>query len=274
MNEFKPVEELELSDDFIFCKVMKNPEICKELLERLLKIQIEKIEYPVLQKEISPYYKSKGVRLDVYVKDSNRVFDIEMQNGRREDIAKRTRYYQSMIDIDNLMKGEGYRELKESFIIFITTFDPFGMNLPVYTFKNQCQEDSSLLLQDKAVKCFYNATAYEKEPNVEIRKFLEYIINHKPTDDFTKELDKQVNDIKADNDNKVEYMIEAISLYDARNDGFALGKQQGISIGILQKAIETARNLLASGLSLEQIANAVNLPLAEVQKLAQEQNKK
>ena len=133
MNEFKPVEELELSDDFIFCKVMKNPEICKELLERLLKIQIEKIEYPVLQKEISPYYKSKGVRLDVYVKDSNRVFDIEMQNGRREDIAKRTRYYQSMIDIDNLMKGEGYRELKESFIIFITTFDPFGMNLPVYT---------------------------------------------------------------------------------------------------------------------------------------------
>ena len=109
MNGLKPVEELELSDDFMFCRVMQDENICKELLERLLKIEIEKIEYPKLQQEIRPYYESKGVRLDVYVKNSNHVFDIELQNGRREDFAKRTRYYQSMIDIDNLMKGDGYR---------------------------------------------------------------------------------------------------------------------------------------------------------------------
>lgn len=279
MSGIKPVEELELTDDFIFCRIMKKEDICKELLERLLKIKIEKIEYPELQKEISPYYKSKGVRLDVYVKDSNRIFDIEMQNGRHEDFAKRTRYYQSMIDIDNLMKGDGYRELKESFIIFITTFDPFGMNLPVYTFKNQCQENSSLLLQDKAVKCFYNATAYEKEPNVEIRKFLEYILNHKPTDDFTKELDRRVNDLKADNDYMEEYMIEAISLYDARNDGFTLGEKQGlalgekrgISIGILQKSIDAAKKLLSTGLSKEQIASCLDLSIEKVEELAKEE---
>ena len=68
----KPIEELTFTDDFMFGRVMQNPEICKGLLERLLEIKIDKIEYPVLQKTISPHYKSKGIRLDVYVEDSSR----------------------------------------------------------------------------------------------------------------------------------------------------------------------------------------------------------
>ena len=75
MNGLKPIEELELADDYMFMAVMRDEEICTELLERLLKIKIEKVEYPELQKEIRPYYESKGVRLDVYVKDSNHIFD-------------------------------------------------------------------------------------------------------------------------------------------------------------------------------------------------------
>ena len=65
----KPIEELTFADDFMFGRVMQNPEICKGLLERLLEIKIEKVEYPTLQKSISPHYESKGVRLDVYVQD-------------------------------------------------------------------------------------------------------------------------------------------------------------------------------------------------------------
>ena len=55
----KSIEELTFTDDFLFGRVMQNPEICKGLLERLLEIKIEKIEYPVLQKTISPHFKSK-----------------------------------------------------------------------------------------------------------------------------------------------------------------------------------------------------------------------
>ena len=49
MNGLKPIEELELADDYMFMAVMRDEEICKELLERLLKIKIEKVEYPELQ---------------------------------------------------------------------------------------------------------------------------------------------------------------------------------------------------------------------------------
>lgn len=48
----KPIEELTFTDDFMFGRIMQNPEICKGLLERLLEIKIDKIEYPILQKTI------------------------------------------------------------------------------------------------------------------------------------------------------------------------------------------------------------------------------
>ena len=112
----KPIEELTFTDDFMFGHVMQNKEICTGLLERLLNIKIKKLVYPKLQKHIAPYYKSKGVRLDVYVEDSDRVFDIEIQNFLDDELPKRTRFYQSIMDIDLLLKGKKYSELKESFI--------------------------------------------------------------------------------------------------------------------------------------------------------------
>ena len=66
---FKPIEELTFTDDFMFGCIMKNEYICRGVLERLLRMKIGKIEYPTLQKSISPFYESKGIRLDVYFID-------------------------------------------------------------------------------------------------------------------------------------------------------------------------------------------------------------
>ena len=41
-------ERATLADNFIFCKVMtENPDLCKELLEMLLTIKIDRIEQPL-----------------------------------------------------------------------------------------------------------------------------------------------------------------------------------------------------------------------------------
>ena len=45
---------------------MREPDICTGVLDRLLKIKIDSIEYTDLQKHISPFYSKKGVRLDIY----------------------------------------------------------------------------------------------------------------------------------------------------------------------------------------------------------------
>ena len=266
---FKKFDDLTFADHYIFEKVLQNPEICQELLERLLKIKIDHIEYPEIEKTISPYYETKGVRLDVYVKDSDKVFDIELQNACYEDLPLRTRFYQSMLDTDNLLKGQDYSELPSSFIIFICNYDPFNLNFPIYTFKSRCEENPEILLKDKTIKKFYNATAYKQEKDIAISAFLEYIFDQKTVDDFTSKIDSFVQNIKQQEVNKKEY--QTMNLHD--RDNFLRGKKEGINEGILQgahdKAIETAKNMLSASIgTIEQISQITNLPLQIVEDLA------
>ena len=60
--------------------------------------------------------------------------------------------------------------------------------------------------------------------------------------------------------------IRETDIYEeGKNDGIA----QGISQGAEQKAIETAKNLLAMKLPLDSIAKATDLSIETVQKLAE-----
>ena len=99
-------EDLRISNDFLFGKVMQNPELCKELLQRILPdLEIDRVEYPELQKSIKQDMDAKSVRLDVYVKDGKEVvYDIEMQVSDTKELPKRSRYYQSMINLQLIDK--------------------------------------------------------------------------------------------------------------------------------------------------------------------------
>jgi predicted transposase/invertase (TIGR01784 family) len=264
----KPIEDLTFTDDFMFGRIMQNPEICKGLLERLLEIKIEKVEYPTLQKSISPHYKSKGVRLDVYVQDSNRVFDIEIQNFLDENLPKRTRYYQSMMDIDLLLKGNNYTQLKESFVIFVCKEDFFGENMPCYFFTNTCRDKPDLQLGDKSYKVIFNASAFENEKNLEKKSILEYIIDKKSTSEFTTKLDTLVEQTKLNEIFKGDYMAWGLAEFDAeqrgKKEGYSAGVSDGIQQGEYKAKIETAKNLLAMGLSIENICKATDLSIEEV----------
>ena len=121
----KKIEDLTFIDDGMFQAVMHEPGISEEVVERLLHVKVDKITYPELEKPIKPFYSTKGVRLDVYLKDDNRIIDVELQTYKQDAIGKRTRYYQSMIDIDSLMKGQDYSELLDSYVLFICNYDPF-----------------------------------------------------------------------------------------------------------------------------------------------------
>ena len=80
----KPFEELTISDDFMFCKVMEHEPICKEFLELLFSAKIEKITYLSSQNIITANSGAKTVRLDVLVKDeAGTSYDIEMSFSDR-----------------------------------------------------------------------------------------------------------------------------------------------------------------------------------------------
>ena len=219
----------------------------------------------------------------LYLKDSDKVFDIELQNAIDEELPLRTRFYQSMLDCDNLLKGQDYSELPSSFVIFICKFDPFNLGLPIYTFQNHCDENYDLVLSDKSIKKIFNATSFKIEKDLEISAFLQYICNQKPVDDFTEKLSSIVEKIKKHEVNRKEY--QSMNLHDRDNfrrglkegieqgisqgisQGIAQGLQQGISQGAQQKAIETAKNMLKEGLSVEQISRCTSLTMEIIDKL-------
>ena len=111
----------------------------------------------------------------MYTSDEKHALDIEIQTSIPPDLGKRTLYYQSMMDCDNLLKGQNYNDLKESYVILICLSDPFKLGLPVYTFRNLCEENPSADLNDKSYKVFFNASAYEKETGKELFALLHYI---------------------------------------------------------------------------------------------------
>lgn len=98
----------------MFAKVMRDKKLCKKLLERLLQTKIRDIVYLEEQKSINIEKDAKSIRLDVYIEDGNRVFDLEMQTTDKRNLPKRSRYYQGMIDLNTIEKGENYKKLKES----------------------------------------------------------------------------------------------------------------------------------------------------------------
>ena len=257
----KTVDELTFTDNGMFQEVLRDPEICAELVERLLHVRVKHIEYPELEKTIAPYYTTKGVRLDVYLKDEDKIIDVEIQSYPQEALGKRTRYYQSMIDIDALMKGQDYSELKDSYILFICKYDPFRdendnhFGLPCYTFSNVCNENPEVNLNDKSVKVIYNASAYKAEKDERIRNFLHFIHTNEPgKDEFSNRLSALVEKIKDNDRFRSDYT--AMNLHD--RDITRAAKKEGRT----EKAIEAAKALLADGkYSPQKISDLLNIPV-------------
>ncbi len=82
-------ESLTFANNFIFCKILESePEICRRILELLLHIKIERLEPPQAERMMQEGLDSKSVRFDVYVKDENRVFDIENADHDETQPAK------------------------------------------------------------------------------------------------------------------------------------------------------------------------------------------
>ena len=242
-------ENLTLSNDFMFSKVMRDKEICRETLEILLDKKIGEIIYIDDQKTIDINYDAKSVRLDVYVEDENRIYNIEMQVVNKKDLAKRSRYYQGMIDLNVIEKGEIYRDLKESIVIFICKFDPFGEGLSRYTFENICNENKELYLKDGTSKVFFNTKDYYKESKEDAKLFLEYIEKEITSENnFVKKIEQKIRNIKENKEWRAEYMTLLMREQEIARDNFEKGKLEGIAEGVVKGREEGREEGMAEGI--------------------------
>ena len=212
-RELKPFEELTITDDFMFGAVMSDPKRCKRLLEEILNIKIRRIEYPERQKYIDLKYDAKSIRLDIYVEDEkNTVYDIEMQTTSSGYLPLRMRYYHDLIDLNIINKGQNYKHLKQSFVIFLCTFDPFGKDRYKYLFKHICEDDYDVVLEDKAIPIILNSTGHVGDISDDLKDFLHYMAGQEPKGDFVQDVAKSVDEIRKNETWRRDYMTLAMRI--------------------------------------------------------------
>ena len=215
-------DALTLKDDFIFGETMAAyPDLCRRLIEIILDIKVKSIEYIDREKTLEERLDAKGVRLDVYVeeKGSGRSFDIEMQIVNHHDLEKRLRYYQGMMDLDKLKRGNKYEKLGETYIIFICLFDYFNLGRRKYTFREVCLEEPTLKLNDGSTKVVLNAPGLKGDVSDELNGFLDYLMGRPvASNEFFNDLNRAVAKVKTGVERRMDFMKLSMLRHDWEKD--------------------------------------------------------
>lgn len=269
---------------------MKNKKAYEIILsiilnEDNLKLKEVKVEQVILNKK-----GKRAIRLDAWAIDYNdRQFDTEMQNEISNDnIPKRSRFYQSLIDSPYLKSGKQtkYKNLSQTVIIFITQDDLFGHDLAMYTFMEKCEEVDGLYLNDGTKKIFLNMSSKNGRP--ELVSLLQYMKDSRldnsdviVEDSRIIQLDNIVQEVKQSE----EWEDISMSMYGIMVDkliekGLARGMEQGLERGMeqglekgMEKGMECAqveiiKNMYENNFTVEQICLATKLDKETVEQLA------
>ena len=196
----RPLEELDLMDDFLFQELLSQEgdgeEFCRILLSTILGKTIRKVS--IIQKQTLP---------------------------------KRMRYYHGLIDTQLLATNVAYDKLPNVAIIVILPYDPFGKNRMVYTIRNQCEEDTTIPYDDGARKIFLYTKGTEGNPSQELKDMLKYIEETTDENVTNQDIDTIhhfVKKVKRRREVGINYMKswELERIY--REEGRAEGLEQGI----------------------------------------------
>ncbi|MGP1594218.1 MAG: Rpn family recombination-promoting nuclease/putative transposase [Treponema sp.] len=288
----KAFDDLTITDDYMFCMIMQDKSICTTVLNMVLSRSIGQITDITYQKTFDQLGNAKGIRLDVWVEDGNgSVYDVEMQTAHQQDLAKRLRYYQSVLDVSSLEKGGHYTDLPDSFILFFCPFDYMHKGLPIYTFKTRCTEDGAIILPNGITQVLVNSAAAQKAQDPELKAFLNYMNGIMSDRPFIRKIDNTVKALKEDEERRKNYMLlqsfEMDTRYYAKQEGIQQGIQQGKSLGLAegkslglaegkslglaegsrQKALETARMLKQLGDTCQKIVQVTGLTQEEVENI-------
>jgi len=153
----------------------------------------------------------------------------ELQSSVHESLDKRSRYYHSILDESSLNVGEFYTDLKDTYVIFICTFDLFGKGEYVYKIKNTCTNVDGIDYDDGAYTYFLNTKGTKGNVSEDLKIFLKAVEGHFDSNDYSAKIKSEVESIKNYDEWRREYMFQ--EMRDIENK--RMGKKEGIEEAIL-----------------------------------------
>ena len=157
---------MNLIDDFLFMTLISHeeygPEAARYMLSTILQRPIGEVEVHAQKVFYGLNEEQHGIRMDAFIKEgdspdaSGSFYDLEpdKRKGSKEDLPLRTRYYHNIIDNRCLKTSEDYCNLRNAYVIMITSYDPFERNRMRYTIKNRCIEEPDLNYEDGALTIY------------------------------------------------------------------------------------------------------------------------
>ena len=219
-------------------------------------LDIGKIEIVETQKTLKQAIHVRGVRFDVLTSTAQSIFDVEAQKRKLDDLHRRARAYHIAIGYNALSKkflkkSGSYKDLPDTYVIFICTFDLFDKGRHIYTFKNFCAENKELELDDGSYTIFLNTKGKSDDVSSELKNFLNFVGKNKVADgdSFIKTLDEKIKEAKHNTIWRDEYMF----LLTREDERFAEGIQKGRVDGINEEKERVAVEMLKEGEPLAKI---------------------
>lgn len=252
--DIKKFDELNFSDDFMFYKVMTNYEdICRRVVELCIGHKVSGIRYKGGQETMKVTPQGRGIRLDVYLEDDkNTIYDLEMQTVTDRDTGRRVRYYDSVMSVNSLESGKRFRELPDSYIVFICLFDPFGQGRAVYEFRKRDKTDHKLQLDDGSVDILINVYGDDSECSPEMRQFLSAVRGNANASGIGRDINNAVQEVKEHRQWREDYMLYEIKLMEHEE------------IGEAKRDRELIERWTMEGKSAEEISGLLARPLNEI----------
>lgn len=253
------IQKFRLIDDTFFNVCFDN---YIEGMQLLLRIFFDRddlvVKHVVTQQSADNLY-GRGVRFDVLAEDSEgKLYDCEVQRANEGAAARRARYNSSMIDARELSKGAAFCELPETWVIFITENDVYGAGCPLYHVERIIQEIQRPF-GDGAHILYVNGSNREDTP---LGRLMQDFFCESPKKMHYKELANRADYFKTEAEG-VHTMCELMEKFGEKK------LEEGRLEGRIESARRTATALLALGkLTVSQIADATQLSLEEVQRLA------
>lgn len=286
IKPLKPLDELDMMDSYLFEAITEDTEnakkIAKIIIERVTGHQVKNLIIETQKQLKGINVDKRGIRMDLYSVEKDfgesdsrvlRVYDIEPNNYKEKEIARRNRFYQSLIDAKLLPRGVDFEQMPDIITIWILPYDPFGDNRMLYTVKNVVTENEKLIYNDGVSKIFLY-TKGTKGGSKELKDLLTYMENTRAENAVDEELlqiQSIVDGVKGSNEERERYMkLYGVIDYEKR-DSFEEGKQVGHKFGLqegqIRGTISTCKSL---GVDCERTKEELTKSYALTEKAAEE----
>ena len=146
------IAQFRLFDDDFMSKVFEDD---IEATEFLLKIILQRDDLKVIESKGQVTIKNllgRSVRLDIKAKDkAGKLYNIEVQRADEGANEKRARYYSAILDANTLLPRQNFKDLPETYVIFITEHDVLKGNLPMYHINRKIEENGKTFCDESHI---------------------------------------------------------------------------------------------------------------------------